>query len=479
MREGKSIAYQRWGSGDRRVVAIGAALGNLDLVWTDAALYDAFLNGADRCEFAMYDQLGLGLSDPLDHAPTLEERAADLEAVMDACGFARATIFAIFDGCLGALVFAALNPDRVDGLVLWNPFAQGWRSAPFDELVGWEDAGQVAAYDRAWEDVHLRWGTGDSLRMQMPALATRSNVRLWSLLERAAASPGVVRTIHAATFAADVRELLPLVRAPALVLRSVGHRLPEAAMRLVAELLPNASFQALSETSSLAAFYAAAEGATGQFMFGTAPERAASRALRTVLCTDIVGSTERAVQLGDVRWRQLLADHRRLVRAEVEAVGGKVADMVGDGSLSTFDGPARAIRCAEGLVTTAPQLGLEIRAGLHAGDCELLHDGVAGVTVHIAARVSAQAGAGEIVVSRTIRDLVTGSGIELRSRGTHELKGVPGTWELFTVGEGTTPQPAPNQDRRLRASDRLALLGARHAPRLLRAASRIRPIGSD
>jgi class 3 adenylate cyclase len=155
--------------------------------------------------------------------------------------------------------------------------------------------------------------------------------------------------------------------------------------------------------------------------------------------------------------------------------------MVGDGSLSTFDGPARAIRCAERLVSTAPQLGLEIRAGLHTGDCELLQDGVAGITVHIAARVSAHADAGEIMVSRTIRDLVTGSGIELRSRGERELKGVPGTWELFTVGEGTAAAaaPAPNQDRQLRAVDRLALIGARHAPRLLRAASRVRPIGSD
>ena len=350
MRRGRNIAYQRWGSGDRRAVAISPALGNLDLLWTDAAVHDTFLTAGERFDFAVYDQLGQGLSDPLDHVPTLEERAADLGAVMDACGFASATISAMFDASLVAFMFAAQNPARVDGLVLWNPFAQGWRSAPFEQLVGWEDAHEVAAYDRAWEDVHARWGTGDSLRLQMPALATRSNIRLWSLLERAAASPGIVRTLHDATFAADVRELLPLVRARVLVLRTVGHRLPEAVMRYVVELLPDASFEELPETSSMADFLATYERRVEEFTFGTARDRTASRALTTVMFTDIVGSTDRAVRLGDSRWCQELSEHERVVRAEVGAVGGRVIKMVGDGSLSIFDGPAQAIRCAERII---------------------------------------------------------------------------------------------------------------------------------
>ncbi len=468
----KSIAYQRWGSGDQRIVAIAPALGNLDLVWTDSAVSDAFVSAAQRSEIVMYDQLGQGLSDPVDHVPTLEERAADLGAVMDACGLESATICAIFDACLGVFVFAAQHPERVDGLVLWNPFAQGWRSAPFEQLVGWEDADQLAAYDRAWGDVHLRWGKGDSLRMQMPALATRGNVRLWSLMERAAASPGMVRTIHEATFAADVRDVLPLVSARVLVLRSVGHRLPEGVMGHVVDLLPNATYEELPETGSMAEFMAAYTRRTEQFMFGTVLE-STGRVLLTVLFTDIVASTERAARVGDTRWRQLLADHERVVQGEIEAAGGRLVKMIGDGSLSTFDGPARAIRCAERIVAASRELELDIRAGLHTGECELRADDVAGITVHIAARVCGQASGGEVMVSRTVRDLVTGSGIALQPRGEHELKGVPGAWELFAVGEHTAPLPAPNQSRQLRTGDRLALIAARRAPRLLRAASRI------
>ncbi len=477
VRDGRSIAYQKWGDGDRRMVMIGAALGNLDLVWGDPALYDAFVASGERSEVMMYDQLGQGLSDPVGHVPTLEERAADLKAVMDAGGLDTATVCAIFDASLGALVFAAQHPDRVDGLVLWNPFVQGWRSAPFDELVGWDGRSEVEAYDRAWDDVHARWGKGNSLGMQMPALATRSNVRLWSLLERAAASPGMIRTLHAATFAADVRDILPLVRAPVLVLRTAGHRLPEMVMRHVAELLPHATFEELSETSSMAEFYAAAQHRAAQFIFGAAEDRPASRALMTVLFTDIVASTEHAVRLGDTRWRQVLGDYERMVAGEVESAGGRVVQFVGDGSLSTFDGPARAIRCAERLIEASRSLGVETRAGLHTGECERRANGIAGVAVHIAARVSAKASAGEVLVSRTVRDLVTGSGIGLRPSGEHDLKGVPGTWELFAVGEQTAPVAPPDQNRDLRALDRVALLAARRAPGLLRAASRLSTTG--
>jgi class 3 adenylate cyclase/pimeloyl-ACP methyl ester carboxylesterase len=474
VRDGKSIAYQRWGSGERCVVAIGAALGNLDLVWVDPALYDAFVSLGHRALLIMYDQLGQGLSDPVDHVPTLEERASDLAAVIDAGGFETATVFAIFDACLGALVYAAQHPERVEGLVLWNPFVQGWRSADVDQLEGWDDREQVEAYERAWEDVHQRWGTGASLSMQMPALATRSNVRLWGLLERAAVSPGMIRTIHQSTFAADVRDILPLVSAPVLVLRSVGHRLPEAVTRRVVDLLPNATYQELSETSSMAEFFAAAERQIQQHMFGGLNERRSHRALMTVMFTDIVASTERAVQVGDNEWRQVLDDHERVVRSEVQAAGGRVVQFIGDGSLSTFDGPARGIRCAQSIVAGTRELGLDVRAGLHTGECELRQRDIAGITVHIAARVSALADAGQVLVSRTVKDLVTGSGIALAPHGTHALKGVPQAWELFSVGESTTPLPAPDQLRDLTPTDRLALQAARRTPALLRAAARLR-----
>lgn len=473
VRDGKSIAFQRWGSGDRRLVQINAVAGNLDLLWTDASMYDAFLRAAERGECVMYDQLGQGLSDPVDHVPTLEERAADLGAVMDAAGFESATISAIFYSCLAVLVFAAQYPERVDGLVLLNPFAQGWRSAPFEELVGWGEAEQVEAYDRGWRDVYEHWGRGDSLRMEIPALATRRNVLLWALLERAAASPGMIRTVHQAAGAADVRDVVPSVQARALVLRSSGHTVPAAVMRYVAELLPHASYQELPQTDNMAEFNGSYQRQIEQFIFGAARDVNPDRALMTVLFTDIVGSTEQAALLGDARWREVLVAHERMLRREVEAVGGRVVKLIGDGSLSTFDGPARAIRCAERLCAAAGELDVEIRAGLHTGECEVIDEDVAGMAVHIAARVSARARAGEVLVSRTVRDLVTGSGIALQPRGEHELKGVPGSWELFAVGTETTPLPAPDQNRNLRPTDRVALLAARRTPGLLRAASRI------
>jgi class 3 adenylate cyclase len=193
----------------------------------------------------------------------------------------------------------------------------------------------------------------------------------------------------------------------------------------------------------------------------------------TVLFTDIVNSTEQAARLGDARWRELLLSHEHMLRREVETAGGRVVKLIGDGSLSTFAGPARAIRCAERLCAAAGEREFSIRAGLHTGECELIGGDVAGIAVHIAARVSAQAGPGEVLVSRTVRDLITGSGIALQPRGAHELKGVPGNWELFAVGAEIDPLPPPDQTRELRPSDRVVLFAARRAPGLLRAASRI------
>ena len=471
-RDGKSLAFQQFGSGERRLVLFGHA-GNLDLLWSDPSFYEVGLRAADRSETVMFDQLGFGLSDPVDHVPTFEDRAADLGAVMDAAGFERATICAIGDCCLTSMVFAAQHPERVDGLVLLQAYAQGWRSAPFDELVGWDSPDQVEAYDRAWLDVIGDWGRGASLRMEFPALATPRNMRVWGMLERAWTSPAMLRTLHQIASNADVRDVLGSVQAPALVLRMPEDMLPERVMRHVAEQLPHGSYRELPVANSIGEFFGDYMQAIEEFMFGSVREVDPDRALMTVLFTDIVSSTEQATLLGDARWRELLVAHERMLRREVEGVGGRVVKLIGDGSLSTFEGPARAIRCAERICAAATDLDLEIRAGLHTGECEVIDDDVAGIAVHIAARVSAQAGPGEVLVSRTVRDLVTGSGIALQSRGEHELKGVPGSWELFAVGIETAPLPAPDQTRELRATDRVVLLTARRAPGLLRAAGRI------
>ena len=472
-RDGKSLAFQRFGSGDRRLVWINTGLGNLDLWWSDAAFCEVLLRAAGVVDCVMYDELGMGLSDPVDHVPALEERAADLEAVMDAVGFERATVLATYEACMYAAVFAAQRPERVEGLVLVVPFAQGWRSAPAAELVGWSYSEQVEAYDQAVEHLAQNWGRGYMLSMMMPALATARNVRVCGMLERARASPSMIRVENEIARTADVRDVLTAIRAPVLVLRLPGNRLPEGTTRYVAELVPNATYEELADTDNLGQLFSSIQRRTEEFMLGTPHTMDHDRALMTVLFTDIVGSTEHAALVGDARWREVLVTHERVLRREVEAAGGRVVKLVGDGSLSTFDGPARAIRCAERLCAAARDLDLDIRAGLHTGECEVIDEDVAGMAVHIAARVSSYAGAGEVLVSRTVRDLVTGSGIALQSRGTHELKGVPGAWDLFAVGAQTAPLPAPDQTRHLRASDRVVLLAARHAPRVLRASSRI------
>jgi class 3 adenylate cyclase/pimeloyl-ACP methyl ester carboxylesterase len=471
--EGRSIAYQRFGSGDRRQVQVITGLGNLDLWWTDATICKALVRAGSRSQYVMYDELGTGLSDPIDHVPTLEERAAELEAVMDAARFANATVSATWDACLSVVVFAAQHPERIDGLVLSVPFAQGWRSAPFEELVGWRDREQVEAYDRAAQSLVDRWGQGELAKMIMPSLATPRNVRMCAMLERARASPAMVRVQNEIAWTADVRDVLPSVQAPALVLRYPGHQLPEAATRYFAELLPNATYEELPEADDLGQLFTITQERTERFIFGTRHDADPDRALMTVLFTDIVGSTEHAAHLGDAGWREVLVAHEHRVRDEVQTAGGRLVKLTGDGSLSTFAGPARAIRCAERLCAARDELGVEIRAGLHTGECEVIDDDIAGMAVHIAARVSEQAQAGEVLVSRTIRDLITGSGIALQPRGAHELKGVPGTWELFAVGAETGPLPAPDQTRHLRPTDRVVLLAARHTPGLLRAASRI------
>jgi class 3 adenylate cyclase len=421
----------------------------------------------------MYDQLGYGLSDPVDHVPTLEERCGDLVAVMDAAGFQRATLSAQYDTCLSAVLFAAQHPERVDGLVLSAPFAQGWRSAPFEELVGWESEEQMEAFDRAYTGALDRWGHGDLLAIISPSLATPRNLRVFRTLERAGSSPAMARMLHQLASTADVSDVLSSVQAPTLVLRPPGNLMAAGVMRHVAELCPNATYEALVDTDDIGTWWADHHRRIEQLMFGSAAEVQPNRTVMTFLFTDIVSSTEMLAQVGDARWRSVLIEHEDMLRQRVESSGGRLRAMIGDGSLSTFNGPAQAIRCAERICSGASTLGVQIRAGVHTGECERMADDIAGMAVHVAARVSASAGPGEVRVSRVVRDLVSGSGIDLQPCGEHELKGVPGTWELYSVGNTPPPLPAPDQRRELRAADRAILLLARRAPGLLRAASRI------
>jgi class 3 adenylate cyclase len=287
----------------------------------------------------------------------------------------------------------------------------------------------------------------------------------------------MIRAITRAGHEVDMREVLTMVQAPTVVLSSPDGFNGPAMTRYVAELLPNSEFHVLppsTKADGIEEFFAPAIDHVERLVAGRHAPRNGERVLATVLFTDIVGSTTLATQLGDERWRVLLDRHEDVLRDYVDASGGRLIKLMGDGSLSTFDGPARAIRCAQGFRDAARSLPLEIRAGLHIGECELVGEDVAGLAVHIGARVSAAAGAGEILVSRTVHDLVAGSGIRFRDRGAHELKGIPGRWELFSLSDGSTePVAVSPETPRTQATDRFVLAAARRVPNLLRRAGRL------
>ncbi len=476
-RGGASIAFQAFGEGPD-VVMLPAAPSHLDLMWIDPGYTLVLRRLAGFARTVIFDARGVGLSDPLDHVPTVEEGADDLAAVMDAARVEHALLFAFGTGYPPAAMFAARAPERVDGLVLGMPWAVGLsKVADASEIVGFDERMRHAM--AAWQEaIEHHWGEGRTIEVVAPAIATDRVKRNWGMLERAAASPAMIRAVTQASLQIDLREVLTAIRAPTVVVARKGGYQPRAVPEHVAELIPGARFDWQPESTpsdGVAGFMAPFVDAVERLVTGGRTTPQTSRTLATVLFTDIVGSTELASRIGDVAWRSLLARHESLLYECVADAGGRVVDSVGDGSLSIFDGPARAITCArEFSVAARATLEIEIRAGLHTGECEVMDDDIAGLTVHIGARVGALAGAGEVLVSRTVKDLVVGSGFEFHSRGPHELRGVPGTWEVFALSDGQRPQitiaPEPPT---VRPTDRLVLAAARRAPGLLRMAGRL------
>ncbi|MEA2467719.1 MAG: hypothetical protein QOJ57_1845 [Thermoleophilaceae bacterium] len=475
-RDGVSLAYQVYGDGPPLVMAPSIP-SHLDLMWIDPGYTHVLRRLGRFARTAIFDPRGLGLSDPVDHVPTLEEAADDIEAVMDAAGMDRAVLFATGNTCPGAAMLAARSPERVSGLVLWAPYAQGTKAGPdASTIVGWDD--RMARTLAEWDDaVEHHWGEGRTLALQAPTVVSERLRRAWAMLERASASPAMIRAVTQAATEADIREVLKSIRVPTVVVgREEGFQ-PRAIVEHVAELVPNAEFHWLPAPR-------AGDGVEGLIgpvidlvegmVSNGRATQSAERILATVLFTDIVGSTELASAMGDERWRALLDDHERILRDHVEAAGGRLVKMIGDGSLSVFDGPARGLRCAHGFRDAVRALDIEVRAGLHTGECEVAGQDLAGLAVHIGARVSAAAGAGEILVSRTVRDLVAGSGLTFHERGAHELKGVSGIWELFALSDGSPdPVAVAPQAPATRRADRAVLAAARRAPGLLRLAGRL------
>jgi class 3 adenylate cyclase/pimeloyl-ACP methyl ester carboxylesterase len=419
---GVAIAYQVVGDGSSDLVFVPDFTSNLVYGWEHPYWHEFYERLARSFRLILYDKRGTGLSDHGGQFPALETRMDDVRAVLDAAESATAVVLGSHDGCSMAALFGATYPERTRALVLFQP----WN---YQEVTD-DDLAELA-------DLRERWGTSeyaDELLAKIcPTLFATEVGREWFVNEcRVGASPAVAYALNLAAFQTDLRDVFPAIRVPTLVLHR-GADGQEAA-RTVTPRIPGAKSAALAGDDWWGMFLSPElVDEVERFVAGQAPPDVPETVLSTLLFTDIVGSTTKAAELGDQQWRELLGRHHALVRRELARFRGLERDTAGDGFFATFDGPARAIRCAQVIVEGVRELGLEIRAGVHTGECELHDDKVAGIAVSIGARVAAEARAGEVLVTGTVKDLVAGSGLVFERRGSHVLKGVPGTWEIYAV----------------------------------------------
>ena len=431
-----NIAYETVGAGPVDLVFVRGFAGDLLSVWEQPLLV-RFVEGlASFTRVTMIDKRGTGLSDRVREVPTLETRMDDLRAVMDEIRAERAVLWTAQEGARLATLFAASYPERTAGLVLFDPTAKGRRTADYPWALG----------DDEWRarlvEIRAGWGRTEFLDGLLaewaPTMKDDPDFRAWFVAHmRRGLSPGSALAFFRMMMDSDVTDVLPVVRVPTVVLSSSSERGPGA---YVAERIPGARLVELPP-SLQGIYHWVDEGASDVAMRETrklvaevGAEAVQERVLATVLVTDIVGSTERASRLGNAKWRDVLERHHAVVRRRLAEFRGEELDTAGDGFLAVFDGPGRAIECALALVEDVRAIELEIRAGLHTGECVRLGTTLTGIAVPTGARIAAAAGPGEVLVSSTVKDLVAGSGIEFEDRGTHELKGVPGEWKLFAVG---------------------------------------------
>jgi pimeloyl-ACP methyl ester carboxylesterase len=426
------VAYQVTGRGGPDLVFVPGWVSHVEHAWEEPS-YAPFLERlAGFSRLILLDRRGTGLSDPVEALPTLEERMDDVRAVMDAAGSERAFLFGISESGPMTLLFAATHPERTAGLVLCNTFASGMRSAE-DPSGPWTPE-RAATIEAA---IDAGWGTGVSARVFAPSRAgDPAFVRSWGRFERRAVGKGAMRKIVAMAVDTDVRNVLGSIRVPTLVLHRSGDRpVPIEAGRHLAAAIPGARFVEVPGIDHFP-WVGDAEAILGEvehFVTGARRFAEPDRVLATVLFVDIVESTRRLAEQGDPAWRELLARFHALARRQLERYRGREIDTTGDGLFATFDGPARAIRCACAIRDAVAALGIEVRAGLHTGECEVQGPKVSGIAVHTGARICASADPGEVRVSRTVRDLVAGSALRFADRGVHALRGVAGEWRLFAA----------------------------------------------
>jgi class 3 adenylate cyclase/dienelactone hydrolase len=418
------IAYQVVGNGELDLVWVPGFVSNVELAWEDPYAMRFFSRLASFSRLIRFDKRGTGLSDRDAGVPSLEERMDDVRAVMDAVGSQRAALFGVSEGGSMSLLFAATYPERTRALVFYGAYAQYPRSRLESEDF-------IDVIDRAW-------GTGETLRFFARLAASDANrVRAFGRFERLGATPSAAIALQRMNEEIDVRHVLPTIRVPTLVLHRVGdERVKVEFGRYIAEHILGAKFVELpgiDHSLFLAELGDRIADEIEEFLTGSRGAVEGDRVLATVMFTDIVDSTRRAAELGDRDWRLLRDRHDDAIRQELARFRGHEVKTLGDGFLATFDGPARAVRCASAIIDRVRPLGMNVRSGLHTGEIEMQRDDVGGIAVHIAARVVGLAGAGEVLVSSTVRDLVAGSGLRFHDRGSHIAKGLPEPLRLFAA----------------------------------------------
>jgi class 3 adenylate cyclase/alpha-beta hydrolase superfamily lysophospholipase len=425
------IAYQVFGKGELDLVIVPGWASHVEYAWEDP-VYAHFLNRLGSfCRVAWFDKRGTGLSDRDVGMPTLEHRMDDVRAVMDAVGVQRAAIFGVSEGGSMSALFAATHPERASSLILYGAFAcriwsQDYPWAPtLEERQKWI------------ESLEKGWGGVVELDTLVPSRANDESFKKWfTAYGRLSVSPSAAVALARMNTYIDIRDVLPTIHVPTLVMHRRGDRDVSFGNGVyLAEHIPEAKFVQLEgeDHTPNAGDSDAIVDHVEEFLTGVRPTGNPDRVLSTILFTDIVDSTRRATELGDSRWRSLLDRHNEIVRSELAKFQGHEVKTTGDGFLATFDGPGRAIRCARTIADSVKKVGVSVRAGVHTGECELVGNDIAGVAVHTAARVAGMAKGDEVLVSSTVRDLVSGSGIRFEDRGYHTLKGVEGKWHLYSA----------------------------------------------
>jgi pimeloyl-ACP methyl ester carboxylesterase len=425
------IAYRVVGEGAIDLVYVQGWVTHLDVYWDLPAFRRYCERLGEFTRLILFDKRGMGMSDRVPGAVPLEERMDDVRAVMDAVGSERAALMGESEGGPLSMLFAAAHPNRTVALILQGAEV---RELVDDEWPWGEDTRE--GFEASMSSVTENWGSGTYIYAVAPSLMGQEWAREWfSRVEINSATPGSAAAFMRMAFGIDVRDVAPAINVPTLIIHTAEDRVCHVEhARFLARTIPGAQYVELPGSEHVPWFDPdAAVAEIREFLTGRREATTQVRFLTTVLFTDLVGSTSRAAEVGDRRWSELLEQHHAAARRELARFDGQEVDTAGDGFFATFNGPARAIRCARAIIEAARPLSLDVRAGLHTGEVELADGKVAGIAVSIGARVASRANAGEVLVSGTVRDLVAGSGLEFDDRGTAALKGVPGEWRLFAV----------------------------------------------